>query len=395
MSTMLEPLAANSADQIASRVGKLRAEMQRDSLDAVFVGHSTDLEYLAGIERPISTYGRTQFWAGWAIGAVYSQRDSVPFLVSRHFANGHLNERGAPLTAVDVQIFTEDDDPHSVVAKIIRGQAGEGVRRIGLNQGASADLVLSLRASFPDAEIVSAAGMLGKVRAIKSAAEIEAMTEASIVADEVFEESLKVLSPAMTETAFARWIDDQMLERGAIAPAFHTGLWTMGATEKRDAKERLSDRPIGTNTSVNYDFGAGYRGYCSDFGRTVFMGEPSARYREAYGLVIASQEEGRRALKPGTPAKEVNRLARMPIDDGGFGQYFWHRLGHAIGKDTHEAPFLDVMDDTPLEEGMAFTIEPSIFIPGELGCRVEDVFVVTRDGGRRLNKVSAELRAQE
>jgi Xaa-Pro aminopeptidase len=84
----------------------------------------------------------------------------------------------------------------------------------------------------------------------------------------------------------------------------------------------------------------------------------------------------------------------MPIDDGGFGQYFWHRLGHAIGKDTHEAPFLDVMDDTLLEEGMAFTIEPSIFIPGELGCRVEDVFVVTQNGGQRLNKVSAELRAQ-
>jgi Xaa-Pro aminopeptidase len=394
MATILEPLAANSADEIAARLGKLRIEMQREGLDAVFVGHSTDLEYFAGIERPISTYGRTQFWAGWAIGAVYSQRDRVPFLVSRHFANGHLNERGAPLTAVDVQIFTEDDDPHRVVATSIRDQAGERVRRIGVNQAASADLVLSLRASFPDADIVSAATVLARIRAIKSAAEIEAMTQASLLVDEVFGESLKMLTPSMTEMAFARWIDDQMLERGAIAPAFHTGLWTMGASETRDAKERLSDRPIGTDTSVNYDFGAGYRGYCSDFGRTVFMGEPSARYREAYGLVIASQEEGRRTMKPGTQAKEVNRRARMPIDDGGFGQYFWHRLGHAIGKDTHEAPFLDVMDDTLLEEGMAFTIEPSIFIPGELGCRVEDVFVVTQNGGQRLNKVSAELRAQ-
>jgi Xaa-Pro aminopeptidase len=392
LSTILEPLAANSAAEIAGRVTRLKVEMQREGLDAVFVGHSTDLEYLAGVERPVSTYGRTQFWAGWAIGAVYSQRDAAPFLVSRHFANGHLNERGAAIEGVEVQVFSESDDPRSIVKAAVQNQAGGAVRRIGVNHDAAADLVLSLRASFPDTEVVSAAHVLGRIRAIKSASEIEAMTAASRLVDRVFEESLGVLSPEITEASLARWIDDGMLRRGAIAPAFHTGLWTMGADEKRDAKERLSDRPIGTNTSVNYDFGAGYRGYCSDFGRTVFMGEPSSRYREAYQLVIQAQEEGRRHLRPGTTAKEVNRLARVPIDDAGYGQYFWHRLGHAIGKDTHESPFLDVVDDTPLEEGMAFTIEPSIFIPGELGCRIEDVFVVTKQGGRRLNEVGSEMR---
>jgi Xaa-Pro aminopeptidase len=166
----------------------------------------------------------------------------------------------------------------------------------------------------------------------------------------------------------------------------------MGPAEKREARERLSRREIGTNTSVNYDFGAGLKGYCSDFGRTVYVGRPSARYREAYALVLASQEAGRKALRPGARASDVNAIAHKVIDDGGYGEFFWHRLGHAIGKDTHEAPFLEVVDDSHLAEGMVFTIEPSIFIPGEFGCRVEDVFVVTANGGRRLNSVNAELR---
>src|SRR5437899_864513 len=130
----LEPLAANSPDEVASRVARLRAEMRLAAIDVIYVSHSTDLEYLAGVERPVSTYGRTQFWAGWAIGAIFSQDESVPFLVSRHFANGHLNERGAEIRGVDIQVFTEDDDPAAVVRDAVIRQAKGNVRRIGVNR---------------------------------------------------------------------------------------------------------------------------------------------------------------------------------------------------------------------------------------------------------------------
>jgi Xaa-Pro aminopeptidase len=96
-------------------------------------------------------------------------------------------------------------------------------------------------------------------------------------------------------------------------------------------------------------------------------------------------------MKPGVSASKVDAAARAVIDEAGFGEHFRHRLGHAIGKDVHEAPYLDVVDDTPLLAGMTFTIEPSVFITGEFGTRVEDVFVVTEGGGARLNKASAEL----
>jgi Xaa-Pro aminopeptidase len=311
--------------------------------------------------------------------------------VSRHFASGHLNEGGAPIHGVELKIVNEEDDPIAIVAGLIREQAGGVPKRIAVNMDAPADLIINLRAAFPKAEVTVASEILARLRGVKSAAEIEAMSAACRIVDKVYSESLEILKPELTELQLARWIDDRMMELGAIAPSFHTGIWTMGPAEKREAKERLSRRPIGTDTAVNYDYGAGLKGYCSDFGRTVYVGKPSPRYREAYALVLASQEAGRQALRAGAPAREVNQIAHKVIDDGGYGEYFWHRLGHAIGKDTHEPPFLEVVDATPLVEGMVFTIEPSIFIPGEFGCRVEDVFVVTPDGGRRLNSVSSDL----
>jgi Xaa-Pro aminopeptidase len=392
LDTATEVLAANSLSEITARVARLRQEMERESIDVFYVGHSTDLEYLAGIERPIPTYGHMRFWAGWAFGAIYGRHDPVPMVVSRHFAGGHLNEGGAPIQGVELKIVNEEQDPAAVVTALVRHQAGGEPRRIAVNVDAPAELVINLREAFPKAEVRIASDVLARLRAVKSAAEIDAMADACRIVDKVFLESLGVLTPALTELELARWIDDRMTQLGAIAPSFHTGIWTMGPAEKREAKERLSRRPIGTDTSVNYDYGAGLKGYCSDFGRTVYVGKPSKRYREAYDLVLASQEAGRRALRPGTPAREVNQIAHQVIDEGGYGEYFWHRLGHAIGKDTHEPPFLEVIDATPLTEGMVFTIEPSIFIPGEFGCRVEDVFVVTPSGGRRLNSIGADLK---
>jgi Xaa-Pro aminopeptidase len=228
---------------------------------------------------------------------------------------------------------------------------------------------------------------------VKSDAELAAMEDACRLVDQVYEETLTGLGPSLTEVQVARSIDRRLLELGAAGSSFRTNIWTMGPSEVREVQERGGVRPIGTATSLNFDFGAGLRGYCSDFGRTVYMGDPPARYREAYDLVVECQRVGAAALRPGALAGEVDRTARGVIEAGGFGQWFWHRLGHSIGKDTHEPPFLDSVDNTPLETGMCFTVEPSIFIPGEFGCRVEDVYVVTPHGGRRLNRISTELRS--
>jgi Xaa-Pro aminopeptidase len=135
---------------------------------------------------------------------------------------------------------------------------------------------------------------------------------------------------------------------------------------------------------VLFDFGAVVDGYCSDFGRTIPCGEPPAGWEEARAAMLAAQEAGRAAAVPGALAREVNAACRAPIEAAGLGEGFRHRMGHGIGLDVHEHPFLSVEDETPLEEGMTFTDEPSIVLDGRYGVRVEDVIVVGPEGGAFL-----------
>ena len=140
-----------------------------------------------------------------------------------------------------------------------------------------------------------------------------------------------------------------------------------------------------------FDFGGVVDGYSSDFGRTIYCGEPPTDYLEAYDVMLAAQEAGRAAAKAGTPAREVNAACRAPIEDAGLGEHFRHRMGHCIGMDVHERPFISNEDETPLEAGMTFTDEPSIIIPGRYSLRIEDILVCEEGGGRSLNSYPAAL----
>jgi Xaa-Pro aminopeptidase len=370
--------------ELAARLERVRKEMAGAELDALWVGHSVDLEYLLGVDRRIHHYGASHFFGEWAVGAVVRSDGDPLLLVPRHMAEFHFDVSADP---PPMRVFTEKDDPRAVV----RDAFGDPPTRIGVNLDAPAELVLNLQALFPKAHVSLAADVLARVRSLKSEAELDAMRAACRLVDQVWLESLDRLHPELTEFELAAWIVSRMKELGAIDQSFDTAVWTMGPNEKRPAKERLSKRPIGTNTSLSYDFGAALAGYCSDFGRTVHMGTPSARFEKAYRSVIDSQAAGAAAMKPGARASDVDAAARRVIADAGFGDYFRHRLGHAIGKDVHEPPYLDVVDDTPLAAGMTFTIEPSVFITGEFGCRVEDVYVVAERGGMRLNEVKNDL----
>ena len=379
-----EKSATLAKPELAARLERMRAEMAKASLDVLFVGHSVDLEYLLGVDRRIHHYGASHFFGEWAVGAVV-KRDGEPLLlVPRHMAEFHFDVSADPPA---MRVFTEKDDPRRVLGEAV----GAGPRTIGVNLDAPAELVLTLQALYPKAKVGLAAELLARVRSIKTEAELDAMREACYLVDRVWEESLKEIRPDLTEYDLAAWIVRRMKELGAVDESFDTAIFPMGTREARPAKERLSKRKIGTDISVSYDFGAGLNGYCSDFGRTVYVGQPSDRFRRAYKAVIDSQSAGAAAMKPGVRACDVDAAARKVIADAGFGDYFRHRLGHSIGKDVHEAPYLDVVDETPLQAGMTFTIEPSVFITGEFGARVEDVYVVTDQGGERLNRASAQL----
>jgi len=146
-------------------------------------------------------------------------------------------------------------------------------------------------------------------------------------------------------------------------------------------------------TAATPDFGCVWEGYCSDFGRTVHIGEPSAEFRRAYQTVIAVHDAAIREMRTGQiTAAGANAVARKVVDDAGFRAHFRHRLGHGIGLDVHESPFLTKADSTPLQTGMAFTVEPSIYWVGQIGTRIEDVVIVRPEGGEVLNESHTDLR---
>ena len=156
---------------------------------------------------------------------------------------------------------------------------------------------------------------------------------------------------------------------------------------------KASRRPLTRGNSLSFDFGSTLDGYCYDFGRSVYLGEPPDEYRRVHALVMQAAQVGIEALQDGQRAAEdVDALARQVITDGGHGEWFRHRLGHGIGLDVHEPPYLDRGDRRRLVRGMCFTVEPSVFIPGRLGARTEDVVVVGGDeGGRLLTRYRRDL----
>ncbi len=136
-------------------------------------------------------------------------------------------------------------------------------------------------------------------------------------------------------------------------------------------------------------------GYCSDFGRTVQVGAPPKDFQRVYDTVMAAQAAGIQAVRPGVPASSVHAATRQVIVDAGLGEWFRHRTGHCIGLDVHEKPFISEEDETPLQAGMTFTIEPSVFRPGHYGARVEDVIVCEEEGGRKLNEYPTAMVVNE
>jgi Xaa-Pro aminopeptidase len=189
----------------------------------------------------------------------------------------------------------------------------------------------------------------------------------------------------------AEAVEHELNAAGSRTPSFATHIFTGLDDDDLDSSTKTAHEPMPDGTSVMFDFGGVVDGYCSDFGRTIYCGEPPDDYREAYEIMLAAQEAGRVAAAAGTPAFEVNAACRLPIEEAGLGEHFRHRMGHGIGLDIHERPFISPEDETPLEPGMTFTDEPSIIIPGRLSVRIEDILVCEEGGGRVLNDYPAAL----
>jgi Xaa-Pro aminopeptidase len=251
---------------------------------------------------------------------------------------------------------------------------------------------MAFRELLPEAELVNANHLIMPLRMIKTDEELAAMQRASDLTDQVFRNVMPKLKEGVTEYEVAHEIDYQFVTLGAEYTSFETGVFfTGGGLDGNEKTIRSGERKLSYGTSVMFDFGGLVDGYASDFGRSAFMGEPPAEYVRVHDTVIKSQADAMAAMVAGKcTAAEANRIARKVIADAGYDEGFRHRLGHAIGVTVHEPPFLDGVDEIVLQERMVFTVEPSIILGG-FGNRIEDMVVVTPEGGKPMSKIERKL----
>jgi len=369
----------------ASRRRRLAETLEAEGVAALFLGPSADLEYLTGVERPVPSFGQPLYAHGWVTGAFFRSGREPVFVLPRMFAAFDLREPPEG----DVVIVNETDDGRSVFERIARDAAGSGVLAIG--DKIWAETTLELAAIVGADRLRTGSRLVNGLRRIKSVEELEAMGRAIAAVEQAMAATAPLVVPGVSMAELAEAVEHELRLAGSRCPSFATHIFTGLGEDDFDSETRTARRPITEGTSVMFDFGGVVDGYSSDFGRTIYCGDPPPDYVETYAVMLAAQEAGRAAATAGTPAREVDAACRAPIDDAGLGEHFRHRMGHCIGMDVHERPFISNEDETPLEVGMTFTDEPSIIVPGRYSLRIEDILVCEEGGGRKLNSYPAAL----
>jgi Xaa-Pro aminopeptidase len=249
-----------------------------------------------------------------------------------------------------------------------------------------------LREALPArVELVPAGGGVERLRTVKDADEVARIRAAAELADAALQRTLEDGLAGRTEHAVALALEQEMRSLGAERPSFDTIVAHAAHGALPHAVPREVE--IATDSLVTIDWGAQLDGYCSDCTRTFAVGEPGERAREVYELVLQAQLAGLEAVRPGVSGRDADAVARELIAGGGHAEHFGHGLGHGVGLEIHEAPRLSRPSDATLAPGHVVTVEPGVYLPGELGVRIEDLVVVTDDGCERLNTLPKDLQA--
>ena len=370
----------------AARVDRVRARMGELGVDAVLLSHGADLPWLTGyrampLERLTLLVLPAQGEAVLVVPALEAPRVPDP--------EGRFTLRP----------WAETEDPVALVAALLPGGTAPGSSArppsLAISDRAWAHTVLALQGAVPRARWTAASEVTGPLRAVKDASEVAALGAAARAADRVAAllQAGEIPLVGRSELQVSEEIAAGLLAAGHRKVNFAiVGSGPNGASPHHDA----GDRVIAEGDTVVCDFGGEYAlpgdvGYCSDITRTVVIGEPDPEVRDCYEVLLAAQQGAVAAVRPGVTAAEVDAVARSTIAAAGLGERFIHRTGHGIGIEEHEDPYLVEGNDTVLERGHAFSVEPGIYLPGRFGMRLEDIVVVGEDGPLALNTVDHAL----
>src|SRR3989475_11896101 len=356
----------------ARRLQHTRTTMARGGIDLLAIPPGDALRYLAGFstvadERPCS---------------LFSTADAALFLVPE------LNAEQASAHIHDPTMTYGDSEGAANALTAGRQRLGAR-RRIGIGDTMRADALLLLQQQWRDGEFVPASIVLAPLRMRKSSEEIEALRRAAATADAAVQAAWRACRPGVTEAD--------------IAAAVDAGFRAAGATEVRSAivgsgpnsafpHHHTGTRRTQAGEPVLFDLGGRVDGYCSDITRMALLGEPSARYQQLHRAVEEAVYKALAVIRPGVPIKDVDLAARRTIEEAVYGPNLVHRTGHGSGLSEHEPPSVTHANNLPLEEGMAFSGEAGIYLPGEFGVRLEEIVVVPARGADVLSRLPRDLK---
>ncbi|WP_132878191.1 M24 family metallopeptidase [Tamaricihabitans halophyticus] len=361
---------APDATQLRTRLDKAAKQAASADTDALLIAPGSDMRYLLGVGG--ESHERLSCLVLPANG-----RDPV-LVVPRLEAPGYAD---VPLDDLGVQLHTWVDgtDPYQLVA-----EAADKPRQVALSDTTQAVHVFGFHTALPEARQALAGPVLRELRMRKDDAEVAALREAGAAIDRVHARMGEWLRPGRTEAEVAADVCEAIVAEGHTHVAFVTvGAGPNGASPHHD----VSDRVIADNDVVVVDIGGPLpSGYNSDCTRTYALGAPSTDIADCYAVLEEAQRAAVHAVRPGARAQDIDDAARSIISAAGHAERFIHRTGHGIGLDVHEEPYIMGGNDLHLEPGMAFSVEPGIYFPGQWGARIEDIVVVTDDGVESLNR---------
>jgi Xaa-Pro dipeptidase len=361
------------------RLEQLGASLRTSDLDAVILNPGPTMTYLTGLrfhlmERPV---------------VLFVAPGQDPVLVLPELELPKLEHLTYKMQAV---AFGETPSEWANAFRKAAQMLGLDGKRIGVEPRRLRLLEFGyVKAGAPRAEFPDASLVLSALRLRKNQAEVELMRRAVRIAQEALEAAIPLIKIGMTERELASELVMQLLKNGSdpelpFAPIASSG------PNSANGHAFPTDRKLQAGDMLVVDWGAAYDGYVSDLTRTFAVGEVDAEFQEIHKIVQEANAAGRAAGRPGIPCAEVDKAARGVIDESGYGEYFTHRTGHGIGMEGHEEPFMRGDNLQLLEPGMAYTVEPGIYLTGRAGARIEDNVVVTESGTDCLSAMPREIR---
>jgi len=374
LQNMVADVKPLTPEDYAARLEKARRLMAEYKLNGLFLEGGTNLQYFSNVN----------WWRSErTFGAVFSQKRD-PLWVCPAFERQRAEELISK--GQEIRTWEEHESPYALIAGIMK-DLGAGSGRLGLDPSMRHFIYYGLRRDAAGLELTDGAVVTEGCRSVKTAKEVGYMDLANKITKLAYREAFKQIREGMSPRDLAAAVSAAHQEMGVSGgggpqfgpnTAFPHGSMVVRNLQKGD--------------TVLVDGGCSVEGYRSDITRTVFFGQPTDKQRKVWEVVRKAQAAALKAVKPGATCESVDRAARRVIEDSGFGpdyKYFAHRLGHGIGLEGHEYPYLVRGNTLKLEPGMTFSNEPGIYIYGEFGVRLEDCMVVTEVGGRTLGGLEA------